>query len=476
MKQLFLFAIAVICLPPRHARADEGTAEIAYNQAEELRKQGKWASACPLYQASYRADPQLGVLLHLADCYEHAGMIASAWVEFTDAVDLAHQKKDSREASAQKHADLLAPKVSRLYLKPPPKLIPGLVVTRDGTDLTVLVGTAVPTDPGDHEIAANAPGYLEWKTRVSITTPGATTTLDVPALEKVPEKPIEIAKPVVHEGTVKITAPADAEIRIDSDPVGTGHYEGTLKSGGHMLRVTAPGMRMYQAEITILDGETRPIDVLLEKEPAVVVAPLVAPPPPAAVEDGPSFEVALSTASGVKMRSDDPLVLATRLELAFRIGRHINFGLFTEYGSIQTNNACGLDMPGPTPSTPFDFGTRNQFTRCSYLMPGLQLYIHVLPNKKIDPYFGLAPGFRFGFVDWKSSPGVVNQSSVFPGIVVGGRAGVDYHPTRDFKIWEVGAFIEAAVTVAGQEATDEYNKDAQHYVTLFGGLRSSLAF
>jgi hypothetical protein len=465
-----LAIVLAIAGASRSARADDTTAAVAFQHAEELGKQGKWSEACPLYDASYRADPQLGVLLHLADCHERIGRLASAWLEFTDATELARTKGDSREALARSRADALAPKLAKLHLTPPARLYPGLVVKRDGSDITILVGTDMPIDPGDHEIIASAPGFIEWKKKITIAGQGA-TPLEIPALEKIPDKPVEVAKPVVHEGMLKITTQADAEIRLDSDPVGTGHYEGKVKSGGHTLRVTAPGMRPYQNEITVLDDQTRAIDVPLEKEQALVV---VAPAPP--VDTGPSFELGASMSTGAKLRADNPLVVALRAELAFRIGRRVNFGLFAEYGTIQTSNACGTDMPGPTPATPFDFGPRNQFTSCSYVMPGLQLYVHILPKGTFDPYVGIAPGFRFGFYKWTTYPLAMSQSEIFPGLVNNVRVGVDYHPKGDDRTWEVGAFVDASITIIGQEGTDEVSKDPASYLTLSGGLRSSLAF
>ncbi len=112
--------------------------------------------------------PQLGVLLYLANCHEHIGLIATAAAEFDDAAELAHRKGDNREAVAQAHADALKPRLAHLHLAPPATPIPGLVVLRDGIDISVLVGTDMPTDPGEHEIVATAPGRIEWRKKSPI--------------------------------------------------------------------------------------------------------------------------------------------------------------------------------------------------------------------------------------------------------------------------------------------------------------------
>jgi hypothetical protein len=456
------------------AHADEATATAAYKQAEELAKQGKWADACPLYEASYHADPKLGALLHAADCQEKVGHTATAWAEFNDAVELAHKSADSREDLARRRATALEPKLAKLHLAPPKQLIPGLTVKRDNADITVLVGTDIPLDPGDHVITATAPGYQDFTKTVNVSS--GTVSIELPVLDK---QVVEPPKPVVHEGTLKITTLPTAEILLDQEHVGTGSYEAKLKSGGHTLRVVAGGMRPYQSEIVVGDDETRTIDVPLEKEPEkVIIQQQPAGPPP---EDLPGFEAGVAMGAGVKLHGDKPLVTTLRADIAFRLGRRTNFGLFVEYGQISTSGACGFDMPGPMPTTPYDFGVRDQFHSCKYAMPGLQLYIHARPKKQIDPYFGLAPGFRFQFADFTPYVGGVpgtRRTEVWPGIVANLRAAVDYHPRTGDDSWQVSAWVDAAVTVFGEEDAKDlgYSDQGASFLSIVGGLRTSLTW
>jgi hypothetical protein len=468
--------VLVVLLVASRAHADEATATAAYKQAEELAKQGKLTEACPMYEASYHADPKLGALLHAADCQEKIGRTATAWAEFNDAVELAHKVGDPREDLAKRRAAALEPKLAKLHLAPPKQLIPGLTVKRDGADITILVGTDIPLDPGDHQIVASAAGYQDWTKTVSVSAPGV-IAIDIPVLDK---QVVEPPKPVVHEGTLKITTLPNAEILLDSQRVATGSYEAKVKSGGHTLRVIAGGMRPYQSEIVVGDDELRTIDVPLEKEPeAVVIKQVVAAPPP---EDLPGYEVGVTLAAGVKLRNDDPLITVIRPEIAFRFGRRTNFGLFVEYGQIDKSNACGFDMPGAKPTTPYDFGPRNQFTNCSYVMPGIQLFIHVLPQSAIDPYIGLAPGFRFGFVGYTPYVGGVAQmpqSDMLPAIVANVHVGVDYRPRGPKDNWQVGGYVQAAITVIGDEAAKDGGYDSnggQTFLSLLAGLRTSLTW
>ena len=173
-----------------------------------------------------------------------------------------------------------------------------------------------------------------------------------------------------------------------------------------------------------------------------------------------------------------PMVVTVRGEAAFRFGKRVNFGVWAEYGSIDTSGRCGTDMPGPMPNTPYDFGPRNQFLHCQYVMPGLQLYIHILPDRRLDPYLGIAPAFRFGFVKWQAYSGGAPQgerTAVFPAIVTAVRAGLDYRRHAP-KGWTVGGYLEGSVTDYGDEASDEYGRDGQTYVTFLAGVRTGTAF
>jgi hypothetical protein len=215
-------ALVVLALLPRPAHADEATAQIAYRQAEDLAKADKWAEACPLYEASYKADPQIGVLLHLAECHEKVGQNASAWSEYNDAVELAHRKGDQREGLAQSRIDAIAPKLAKLRVAKMTPSPPGLVVKRDGVDMTVLVGTDMPIDPGEHEIVATAPGFTDRHEHVKIDPQPTVTRLDL-VLE-----PAKAAEPAV----AATPSPAAAGVTAQATPPGRSPLVGWIAEVG----------------------------------------------------------------------------------------------------------------------------------------------------------------------------------------------------------------------------------------------------
>src|SRR5262245_13158316 len=172
--------------------ADKAAAEVLFNEAQQLMKDGKYAQACPKYAESQRLDSGLGTMLYLADCYEKNGQTASAWGQFREAASIAKNTGESgREKKAIERAAALEPRLLRVSLSVAPEAasIAGIEIKRDGQVIgKALWGTAMPLDPGDHVFEASAPGRKKWSTTTKLTE-GATApvTVQVPALEIDPE-------------------------------------------------------------------------------------------------------------------------------------------------------------------------------------------------------------------------------------------------------------------------------------------------
>jgi hypothetical protein len=86
---LVAMGVLVSAASPRLARAQSADAstqaDAAFKEAQRLHAAGDDASACPKYAESKRLAPEVGVTLHLADCYAKTGKSASAWNEFQEA-------------------------------------------------------------------------------------------------------------------------------------------------------------------------------------------------------------------------------------------------------------------------------------------------------------------------------------------------------------------------------------------------------
>ena len=154
-------------------------ADTLFTEAKKLLAAGDIDSACPKFAESVRLDPGIGAILHLADCHERQGKLASAFTEFRTAADLARKSADKRLSIAEDRALKLEPRLTRVTIVVPSNVdVSGLVVKRNG----VAVGKEawnlpIPVDPGTVTVSAEAPGYESWTQRVDIERGRETVTL-----------------------------------------------------------------------------------------------------------------------------------------------------------------------------------------------------------------------------------------------------------------------------------------------------------
>ena len=184
---MVLLAAGLIAAAACDARAEpsEGgsaAAESLFQEARKLMDAKRYGEACPKLVASHKLAPAVGTLLNLADCYERAGQLASAWVRFHEAIALAQRLgRTDREKTAKERADKLEPRLIKLTIT---GREPGLEVKLDGNVLEATVlGTPVPVDPGKHTIDASAKGKKPFSTTVDVTDRARSPSVEIPALE-----------------------------------------------------------------------------------------------------------------------------------------------------------------------------------------------------------------------------------------------------------------------------------------------------
>lgn len=177
--------VTTTATPAALAQATDKTAAIAaFDEGQALMEQGDFARACEAFARSHRLDPQLGALLHLADCLERAGKLASAWSAFRDASDMARLRGDARETVAKERASALEPRLSRLKLVPPANRPEGLTITRNGAPVeNAQWGLPIPVDPGSYHVEVSAPGYRSWQASAEIRDEGTLAVVEIPPLE-----------------------------------------------------------------------------------------------------------------------------------------------------------------------------------------------------------------------------------------------------------------------------------------------------
>jgi hypothetical protein len=195
-----LVLAAISAALPRVSSAQSETksavADALYRQARDLMAAGKLDEACPKFAESQRLDPATGTLLNLAACHERQGKLASAWLEYSDAVVAARlDRRQDRVDFATERAAALEPKLSRLTLTLAPDADPtSLTLELDGASFGLAaIGAPTPVDPGKHTVRASAPGKQPWQKDITIGAEADLQTLAIPKLEDAPIAPVAAA-------------------------------------------------------------------------------------------------------------------------------------------------------------------------------------------------------------------------------------------------------------------------------------------
>ena len=166
-------------------------AEALFQQGRDLLKEKRYAEACARFEDSQRLDPKLGTLLNLAVCHETVGRLATAWAEYTSAATLARRDgQREREDFARGKVEALGQRLTHVVIRVDAP-VDGEVVTLDGKPLGgALLGAPLPLDPGEHTLAATAPGRVAWSSGLRVPEEHAELTSQIPALAEAPPPPV----------------------------------------------------------------------------------------------------------------------------------------------------------------------------------------------------------------------------------------------------------------------------------------------
>lgn len=174
-------------------------AEVLFRDGRELLERGEYAAACAKLAESYKLDAASGTLLNLALCHEREGRLATAWVEYQNALSRVRREgSEDRIAFARESIARVEPLVPRIHLE---------VIETPGATVSVSLGEtalgpaawggAMPVDPGVITLRATAPGHRSHEQSLSIEA-GQILAVRLPALEReetpsVPPNPAQVA-------------------------------------------------------------------------------------------------------------------------------------------------------------------------------------------------------------------------------------------------------------------------------------------
>jgi hypothetical protein len=252
LRALATLATVLVTIVPRVALADDlGTAKQLFAEGKTLMASGKVAEACPKLEQAAALSQTPGVRLNLADCWLKLGRTASAWAMYHEARVLAERAgNDAAADEAKKASAAIEPTLSKMTLNVSEDVAAaGIELTRDGEPVVRAEwGKAVAVDPGEHEIAARAPGRKPWSTKRAVATRGALVTIDVPALAQEGE-PVPAQAQEGHAlGTQRVVALVAGAVGIVGVGIGSyfalhaisqkGDYQAHVGSDGQCLDAT----------------------------------------------------------------------------------------------------------------------------------------------------------------------------------------------------------------------------------------------
>lgn len=212
---------------------EQQLAQALFDEARRLMDTKSYAEACPKLVESQRLDPGGGTLLNIAVCHEKEGKLATAKLDFDEALAAATKdRRKDRQVIARERLAAIEPLVPRVrVVVATASDAEGLELKLDGHVLhRTAWGVATALDPGPHVIDASAPGRTPWTTSI-VLEPSQKKTIDVPPLaplSQLPQTPlppnaVDVRRPVVVQRPMVVTDfGASSPVDLSSDAPGAG--------------------------------------------------------------------------------------------------------------------------------------------------------------------------------------------------------------------------------------------------------------
>lgn len=179
-------AVLAMLVGTSRARAaspeNRAAAQKHLSQAQERKKQGQLAEACKHLEEAQHLDPKLPTLIELAECNEQQGLLVEAQAQWALARDRAkHDEKPQSRARAETRLAAVEKRLAHLTLQLAPNGAAGAQVLRDDVPLEAAsLGSALPTNPGDHVILVKLAGHDDARYSVKLAD-GDNQTLQIAA-------------------------------------------------------------------------------------------------------------------------------------------------------------------------------------------------------------------------------------------------------------------------------------------------------
>ncbi|MGO9833054.1 MAG: PEGA domain-containing protein [Polyangiaceae bacterium] len=246
--------------PPSLGDALTGQAKSEYDTARILFDSGDYSGALVKFQHAYDLSQDARLLWNMAACEKslraYARVLRLVERYLHDGGPLLTEAQRDDATAVLRTVRTLVTSVR-------------LIVNESGASVFVdgePVGTTPLADPllvdlGERHIRVTKPGFKEQV--ITQNAAGASEATVSIALER-----------EAQEGHLSISTAASGAILVDGAAVGVGRWEGAVAPGTHSISITAPGMRAYSSVVAVREGESRTVEVDLQREssgiPAIV--------------------------------------------------------------------------------------------------------------------------------------------------------------------------------------------------------------
>ena len=238
------------------AESLSGDAQAAYEAGKRVYALGDYAAAGAKFKYAYDLSKDVRLLWNYAACER-------AQLHYARAFNILEQytREGADTLTAQNLSDAAATKAAlqEFYSLVTIAIEPtGAHVLVDGTDIgTAPLNGPFAVDVGTHAVRVEAKGFEPFEKKLEV--PGKTTIkLDV--------KLTSLGSADAASGQLHVKASEGDTIAIDGKVAGVGSYDGTLPIGSHVVRITAPGKKLYETQLQVSSGAPRTLEVTLESE------------------------------------------------------------------------------------------------------------------------------------------------------------------------------------------------------------------
>lgn len=227
-----------------------GEAKAEYEAGKLLFEHGDYASAAVKFQHAYELGQDPRLLWNVAAAEKQLRHYARVETLLTEYLNVSGPTLAAPDMA--KALDLL--ETVKAFIADLKLTVnePGATVLIDDVEVgRTPLARALRVDIGQRKIRVTKAGFQDFaltRTIVGGEEEAVTVTL----------------APVVHEGRLRISAPAGASVRIDGKLMGLGEWEGRLPSGTHRIEVSADKKQPWRSDGVVRDGQLTTVVVSLQ--------------------------------------------------------------------------------------------------------------------------------------------------------------------------------------------------------------------